>query len=442
MGLISMIEACRTLYYKNLPKTNSPKKVLVIGAGMAGISAGHFLKLAGHEVEILEARDRIGGRIWTNRESYPIDLGAAWIHGSNNNPLTELKNEFSVNTLPTDFDDSLVLDGNSPISKLKLYSAYKKFESFLDEGESYIEESKKNYSLRELLDIIYKQKNLTELEKKLFILFEKGIENENAAELDKASAIGYYKESDKITGQDQLVVDGYDSILKRLLGDIKVHYNQIVRKVDYQNSVSKIYTDTKTFESEFVIITLPVGVLQRNKIQFNPPLPKEKVEAISKIPFGVFNKLILEFESAFWKSKQTLFYQLNNIKSQQQDLILNLEPYLNKPILAFLYSGENAKNFEKDDQALSKAKKELFAIFGSSIPDPIRVIKTNWFADPFSHGSYTFAARNMKYLTMEYSKPIKNLFFAGEGTHKEYSSYVHGAYLSGLREAERINNII
>lgn len=441
IAFISMMEACKTLYYKNLPKSNSSKNILVIGAGMAGISAAHFLKLAGHEVEIIEARDRIGGRIWTNRETYPIDLGAAWIHGTNNNPLIELKDEFSVKTKPTDFEDSLVFEGSNTISKLKLYASYKKFESILEEGEAYLEESQRNYSLRELLNIIYTKKNLTDLEKKLFIMLERGIENENAAELDKASAIGYYKESDKITGPDLLVVDGYDSILKKLLGDIKVHYNQIVKKIDYTGSVAKIYTNDKVFESELVIVTLPVGVLQKNIIQFNPALPKEKVEAISKIPFGVFNKLILEFESSFWKSNQTLFYQLNNIKSQQQDLILNLEPFLNKPVLAFLFSGENAKNFEKDEKAVIKAQKELHDIFGKKIPEPSRVIRTNWFSDPYSNGSYTFSARNMNYLTQEYSKPIKNLFFAGEGTHKEYFSYVHGAFLSGLREAERINSL-
>ena len=133
---------------------------------MAGISTAHFLKASGHEVEILEARDRLGGRIWTDREaSYPIDLGAAWIHGNNQNPLIDLVEKFSVNTKVTDFEDSLVLDNSKSISKLKLYSAYKKFESYLNEGEQILEEANRNLSLRELLDIIYKKKDLSALEK-------------------------------------------------------------------------------------------------------------------------------------------------------------------------------------------------------------------------------------------------------------------------------------
>jgi len=79
--------------------------------------------------------------------------------------------------------------------------------------------------------------------------------------------------------------------------------------------------------------------------------------------------------------------------------------------------------------------------FRKDIPKPKRTIQTNWFSDPFSYGSYTYSARNMNELTTEYSKPLGRLFFAGEGTHKEFYSYVHGAYLSGLREAERINQL-
>lgn len=114
----------------------------------------------------MEARDRLGGRIWTDREaSYPIDLGAAWIHGNNQNPLIDLAEKFSVNTKVTDFEDSFVLDNSKSISKLKLYSAYKKFESYLNEGEQILEEANRNLSLRELLDIIYKKKDLSALEK-------------------------------------------------------------------------------------------------------------------------------------------------------------------------------------------------------------------------------------------------------------------------------------
>ena len=258
-SMMSFFAACRTLSYKNLPKTNSPKKIIVIGAGMAGISTAHFLKASGHEVEILEARDRLGGRIWTDREaSYPIDLGAAWIHGNNQNPLIDLAEKFSVNTKVTDFEDSFVLDNSKSISKLKLYSAYKKFESYLNEGEQILEEANRNLSLRELLDIIYKKKDLSALEKKLFRLFERGLESENAAELDKASAIGYFSESETISGPDFLVYDGYDKILKGLLGNIKIHFKEVVKKIQYDKNAVNIYTENNSFQSELAVVTVPV----------------------------------------------------------------------------------------------------------------------------------------------------------------------------------------
>ena len=439
---MSFLATCRTLYYKDLPKTNSPKKIIIIGAGMAGISAAHFLKAFGHEVEILEARDRFGGRIWTDREaSYPIDLGAAWIHGTNQNPLIELADKFSVNTKVTDFEDSLVLDNSTAISKLTLYFAFQKFESCMKEGEKILEETNRNLSLRELLDLVYKKKELSAFEKKLFVLFERGLENENAAELDKASAIGYFSESETITGPDLLVYDGYDKILKGLLGNIKIYFKEVVKKIQYDKKGVNIYTENNSFQSELAVVTVPVGVLQKKKIIFEPSLPKEKEEAISKIPFGVFNKTILEFEEDFWNNDQTSFFQLDNINKQRQDLILNLEPVYKKPILAFLYSGEKAKSLEKEKNSWKEIESELKSIFRKDIPKPKRTIHTNWFSDPFSYGSYTYSARNMNELTTEYSKPLGRLFFAGEGTHKEFYSYVHGAYLSGLREAERINQL-
>lgn len=442
LSVTSFLSACQSLYYKKLPKALSPKKITVIGAGMAGISTAHFLKAAGHEVEILEARNRLGGRIWTNREaSYPVDLGAAWIHGTNGNPLIELAKQYLVKTKITDFDDSLVLDNLEVVPENKFLSAYEKFQSLINSGEEFISEGNRNYSLREMLDAVYKNKKLNSQEKKLFTLFERGIESDNGVELSKSSAIGYFEESDKITGPDLLVYDGYDKILKGLLGDIKINFNQVVKKIQHNSSGVKIFTDRLTFDSEFVVITVPVSILQNKKILFEPALPKEKLEAIAKIPFGVFNKIILEFEESFWNSKKTTFFQLNKISKQRQDLILNLDPVLKKPVLAFLYSGERAKSMETEDNHWRELEMELKSIFDTKIPNPIRTVQTKWFSDPYSMGSYTYSTRNMIDLTTEYSKQVGRLFFAGEGTHKEFSSYVHGAFLSGLREAEKINQL-
>ena len=83
----------------------SDQPLLIIGAGMAGLSAARLLHDAGYQVTVIEGRDRAGGRIWTNRAlGLPLDLGASWIHGVNNNPVKELARDFGIETLVTDYD--------------------------------------------------------------------------------------------------------------------------------------------------------------------------------------------------------------------------------------------------------------------------------------------------------------------------------------------------
>src|SRR5688572_22677600 len=80
-------------------------RVVIIGAGVAGLAAARTLHDAGYQVTVLEGRDRIGGRVWTSRamDGIPVDLGASWIHGIDDNPVSELAEEAGVETVATDF---------------------------------------------------------------------------------------------------------------------------------------------------------------------------------------------------------------------------------------------------------------------------------------------------------------------------------------------------
>ena len=96
------------------------KRILVIGAGISGLAAGRNLNEAGHEVVILEARDRIGGRTWTSTKwsDAPIDLGASWIHAPNGNPLTPLAERAGARTARTTYESGIVYDTDgAPLAK-------------------------------------------------------------------------------------------------------------------------------------------------------------------------------------------------------------------------------------------------------------------------------------------------------------------------------------
>lgn len=419
----------------------SQRKVIVIGAGISGASAAGTLQSEGHEVVVLEARNRVGGRIHTNHEfGVPIDLGAAWIHGNKNNPLKSLAKKFNVKTRISNFDQAFILDSRVEVTSESLESSYIKFNEILDKVKDMAERPSSDGTLREFLDSQYSKAPLNLNDKKLFPYFERGLENEIGADLSNVSTYGFFQMGEKIEGQDELVFGGYDRIVLGLLEGINTRLNEQVLLIRSLPSGVEVETTKGKYSADFALVTVPVSVLQKNLIRFEPELPKEKTGAIGRIPFGFYSKLVLQFDEKFW-SEEEVYVQLEGLQKQWYELVFNLEPYTKLPILAFLSSGERARYVEREKEILTLARSELVSIFGNKIPKHKQVLKTNWSGDPFSMGAYTYPHRDMDALVELYARPFRNIFFAGEGTNSKYFSYVHGAYLSGLREAQRISSL-
>ena len=183
---------------------------------------------------------------------------------------------------------------------------------------------------------------------------------------------------------------------------------------------------------------------KKNTISFSPELPRRTRHAINTLGMGVLNKVALEFPKIFWpRDREFLEYLSGNTNEFQG--FLNVAYYTQTPHLLGFAGGALARAVEeKSDSAVQAlVMKTLRAMFGRTVPNPTRIAVTRWGKDPHSYGSYSHnpvGASSTHYETL--SQPIKKrLFFAGEATIREYRGTVHGAFLSGIREAERVHKI-
>lgn len=429
------------------------ERILVIGAGMAGLAAARTLVDEGYAVTLLEGRDRIGGRVWTNTEwpNAALDMGASWIHGTEDNPITALAEDFGVKTLPTDYDNHTLFgpegDLVSDEDGLEIESWFVELMDALDaERERRWEEDEPDISLGAAIRAILAEDDweAEELQALLYTV-NTTIEHEYAADVDDLSLF-YWDEQGEFDGEDVIFPQGYGQIAQGLAKGLDVRLGHSVEKIAYTAKGVSVTTQQGTFTGAHAIITLPLGVLKQGRVAFDPPLPQFKQEAIERLGVNVLNKTYLRFPSAFWAEDvdTELFGYISEDKGEWCET-LNMHYYTEAPILLMFNAGAYGTAIEalSDAQVVAAAMTTLRTIFGDDIPDPEAWLITRWGRDPFAYGSYSHYAPGATPDDVEaLAEAVEDkLFFAGEATHLEHQATVHGAYLSGLRAAEEIMDL-
>jgi len=198
------------------------------------------------------------------------------------------------------------------------------------------------------------------------------------------------------------------------------------------------------FTAKHVICTLPLGVLKSNSVQFNPTLPASKLGAINRLQMGSVNKILLVFPSTFWDVNTQYFGYCPDTRGQYPYFV-NVKKFMNLNALMTFALGDYGLTIEgqTDAQIQTDVMNTLRLMFGNNIPAPTNILVTRWGADPFAGGCYSSAALGSTRADFtEFENSIDDkLFFAGEHTHNEYRATVHGAFLSGEREAEKIYDL-
>ncbi|WP_324760952.1 FAD-dependent oxidoreductase [Haloarcula sp. GH36] len=413
--------------------------VLVVGGGIAGLAAARRLSDDGCSVTVFEARDRLGGRIRTNRSwGLPVDLGASWLHGVAGNPLVPLLDEAGLARQPTDYYDSVFygVDG-APLSDRTVDRIYDSLQA-VQTATRRAQDRGTNHSL---WSGIAREVDLTGLSaaERRHLAFVLTIElaHEFGADVTALSA-RYWDEGESLRGGDELVVDGYEGVVGSLATDLDVRLGHEVSRIERGSDVM-VVTDQGSFVGDRAVVTLPLGVLQSDAVTFAPRLPRRKRLAIDRLGMGLLNKCVLRFPRQFWPDRTTL--NRVPVRRGHWTEFYNLTPALDEPVLVGFNAGSAARSLETldDDATAASMVRALRRVF-DDVPEPTDALVTRWAADPHARGAYSFlppgaAPRDRDRL----AAPVGDrLFFAGEATSRAYPATVQGAYSSGRRAAEEV----
>ena len=405
---------------------------IIVGAGISGLSAADYLIDNGKDILVLEARDRVGGRIWSRSwNGITIEEGANWIHTSNGNPLTKFAEKHGFTTYETPLNSMVVYLNGREINNDEYDYIVNKFWAhiFAKQGKGVDE------SLATTISDFKIKKSLSFDDKIVQnYLANSEISNEYGTDMENLSR-DYFDISKGYGDGELILLGGLQQIIDVLKDGVNVRLNHVVTKIAYQDNRVIVYTKNKQFISEKVLVTVPLGVLKSGDIEFLPPLPKNKQNAISELGMGLLQKHWLLFEEVFWDEDVIWILSAN----EQNWECMNYA-HTGKPILLCFSMGNYAKYQESlaDSIITSDIMSVLRNTYEQNIPAPVDVFFTKWASDKFSYGAYSFTSvGNTPKTYYEISAPIDDLiYFAGEHTHKDYPATIHGAYLSGLRAAK------
>lgn len=429
-----------------IPQSDSSVRnaeVLVIGAGMSGLAAARTLVDKGVSVIVLEARDRIGGRTWTDSFlGLPLDLGASWIHGIKNNPMTELAKRFGADTAPTDYENGILFDSDgSELSDSDYAEVEDLFESIYEEVAAMQEDTDNDMSLQQAFDEVLAERDLSEDEIRKLEFY---VHQETALEYgaDPADLSLWEWDQDEVfDGKDVVFPNGYSQITNGLAQGLDIRLNEKVTRISYGAEGVEVETSSGTFGGEKAVVTLPLGVLKQASVKFEPSLPESKQAAINRLAMGVLNKVYLKFPKIFWNEEIENFGYLGERLGEWSDW-MSFVPYVGAPVLMAFHGGEKGFAIEElsDDEIIAGAMKTLRVIYDDAIPEPEGYLITRWGKDPYAFGAYShippFASGDDYDALFE---PVDDvLYFAGEATSREYPATQHGAYLTGVAAAEEI----
>jgi monoamine oxidase len=392
---------------------------IVIGAGVAGLAAAQILRQAGREVVVVEARDRIGGRIHTLRPEgwpLPVEAGAEFVHGRPEALLPLARGAREI---------------HGARYETGLRRADDRWQSVMEKLDFL--PSRPERSVQKAMNSLRFRLRTSPEERELAAAFLEGF---NAARLDRASAKAMAQQTkhSEETGGDAIgrMPGGYDAVPRRLAKGLRVELRRVVREVVWRRGLVRVVSDSGAWEAERAIVTLPLGVLQKGSVRFAPRLPNWKQTAIRALAMGPVVKVSLLFDRPHWPDDLAfLFASGATVPTFWRPLPSRA------PSLVGWAASRAALRLDRRN-AVAETVRSLSTALGKRV-QPKAAIVCSWQDDPFAYGAYSWVPVGALSQQRALARAAPPLHFAGEATHFEGAcGTVHGAIESGQRVAREI----
>ena len=434
--------------------------VLIIGAGAAGLAAAQDLSAAGLKVIVLEARDRIGGRIYSHHDPsvpVPLELGAEFVHGKSPD-LFEIIEEAHLPFSEAAERHWFFENGEL----IKSYDYWSKVDQLMEQMKSVeVDCSFKTY-LDSLPDDVET--------KRAKAVATRYVEGFHAARIDRIGVHALIKVNEALEQIDGFrsfrLLKGYRGVCDWLRQQAEsqgaiFQLNAVATELNWERDRVEVICgspqQTARFNARRTVITLPLGVLQAadhqpGVVRFSPELPREKLEAVHALEMGHVVRIVLQFENRFWEDLDIPgngaedLSQLGFIHYPEAAVPTWWTMLPEKvPVLVGWMGGPAAEQFSSLDQdsVIAGAIESLMRIFGVTEQYLRSRFKAsfmhNWQTDQFTRGGYGYVPVNAGDAQPALSRPVDNtLFFAGEATSVGHIGTVHGAIQSGHRAAKEV----
>lgn len=422
---------------------------IVVGAGVSGLTAARLLADAGQRVVVLEARDRVGGRVWTDRrDGLVTDLGASWIHGVNDSPVADAAAAFGMPTV------EFTVGGYQPDSRPIAYYAPDGSRLTDAAAHAYIDDihtvdatlveviaaSDPDASYRDVTEAALARQGWdAERTQRVREYLEHRSEEQYGVWIADLAAHGL--DDDAIDGDEVVFPDGYDALPRHLAEGLDVRLEHVVTRVEWSDSGVAVTTPEGTLPAANAIVTVPVGVLKSDGFVIEPPLPEPVAGALGRLRMNTFEKIFLRFPAKFWDDGVYAIRQ-QGPESAWWHSWYDLTALDGVPTLLTFAAGPAAIETRdwSDDAVVASVLAQLRRLYGDRVEEPTHVNRTAWQDDPFARGSYA-------YMTVgsttedhdELATPVGGvLHLAGEATWTDDPATVTAALCSGHRAAENV----